>query len=63
MFHKGQVLHHSKSPVNKGLAMLQMLVAKSGDEKDHHAASALIDRQMIERLSRIERRLELADAE
>jgi hypothetical protein len=30
-----------KSLVNKGLAMLQMLVAKSGHEKDHHAASAL----------------------
>jgi len=26
-----------KSLVNKGLAMLQMLVAKSGHEKDHHA--------------------------
>jgi hypothetical protein len=30
-----------KSLVNKGLAMLQMLVAKAGYEKDHHAASAL----------------------
>src|ERR1700682_5890333 len=40
-FTRGKCCIIRKSLVNKGLAMLQMLVAKSGHEKDHHAASAL----------------------
>jgi hypothetical protein len=40
-FTKGKICNIAERPVNKGLPMLQMLVAKSGHEKDHHAAFAL----------------------
>ena len=40
-FTKGKCCINCERPVNKGLAMLQMLVAQSGHEKDPHAASAL----------------------
>ena len=40
-FTKGKCCINCERPVNKGLAMLQMLVAQSGHEKDPHDASAL----------------------
>jgi hypothetical protein len=41
-FRKGKFCIIAETPVNKRLAMLQMLVAQSGHEKDPHAASALL---------------------